>query len=246
MKVLAPIVVALCTLAGWSVPAQASVPCTVSGRGIAGISHSRAISTKGEVVVYSVRRESEQRRVDTIWGCQRKHSRRVRLGIDESLPIENLGEGHVPSKALEHVQIAGPWILATQTEEEDEEGCFKYELSPCNGPRNTLVIADPAQGLTANLASIRDYVDEPSALGYVKTPPKAWIRTLLSPEGAVAWLEEAGAAKVLRGCLAKAMHGDIGCATPMQAEGPIEPGSVALSGTTLTWMAGGSAHRTVL
>src|ERR1035437_2563107 len=37
---------------------------------------------------------------------------------------------------------------------------------------------------------IRDYVDELSAGGYVKTPTKAWTRTLLSPRGAVAWLEE--------------------------------------------------------
>jgi hypothetical protein len=248
VKVLAPIVVALCTLAGWSASAEASPPCTVRGHVIAGVAHSRVISTKGEVVVYSVRRESEQQRVDTVWACERKHDRRVRVGFDESLPIENLGEGHVPNKTLEHVQIAGPWILATQTEEEDEDGCFKYELSTCNGPRNTLVIADAAQGLTASVASIRDYVEEPSRLGYVKTPARAWVRTLLSPQGGLAWVEEFGAARAisLHGCLAKAGRGRIGCAMPMQAEGAIEPGSVRLSGTTLTWMAAGSAQAVVL
>jgi len=250
VKVLGLISAVLFALAGWSASAQASVPCMVRGHAIAGVPHSRVISVKGAVVVYRVRREPELLRVDTIWACDRKDNRGVRIGTDEWLPIENLGEGHIPNKTLEHVQIAGPWVLATQTEDEDEEGCYKYEMSNCNGPGNTLVIANAAQGFSGNFASIRDYVEEPTRVGYVKTPTKAWTRTLLSPQGAVAWLEESGpeSAKVtsLYGCLAQPQHGKIVCAAPVHAEGAIEPDSVRLSQTTLTWMVGGSSHAAVL
>jgi hypothetical protein len=236
--------------AGWSASAQASVSCAVRDHVIAGIAHSRVVSVQGAVVVYRVRRESEQRRLDTVWVCDRKHGRAVRIGLDEWVPIENLDEGHVPNKTLEHVQIAGPWVLATQTEDEDEAGCFKYEMSTCNGPRSTLVIANAPQGLAGSLASIRDYVEEPGKLGYVRSPTKSWVRTLLSPRGALAWLEESGSGPAktasLYGCPARAVHGRIGCATRTYAEGAVEPDSVGLSGKTLTWMVGGSTQAAVL
>jgi hypothetical protein len=250
LKVGALIVLCLFALAGWCAPAQASLPCAVRSHVIAGVAHSRVISVKGEVVVYRVRREPEQLRLDTVWACDRKHHRAVRIGLNEWLPIENLGEGHVPNKTLEHVQIAGPWVLATQTEDEDEEGCYKYEMSNCNGPSNTLVVANAALGLAGSLASIRDYVEEPGRLGYVKSPTTQWTRTLLSPQGAVAWLEESGSgsAKVtsLYGCLTKPLHGKLGCAMRAHAEGHIEPDSVRLSGMTLTWMVGGRPDAAVL
>ena len=250
VKVVGLIFAGLLALAGWSPSAQASVPCAVRGHVIAGVAHSRVISVKGAVVVYRVRRESEQLRLDTVWVCDRKHGRAVRIGLDEWVPIENLGEGHVPNKTLEHVQIAGPWVLATETEDEDEGGCFKYEMSNCNGPGNTLVIANAAQGLAGSLASVRDYVEKLGKGGYVKTPEKAWTRTLLSPQGAVAWLEESGAGSAkttsLDGCLAQTVHGKIGCPIRMHAEGAIEPDSVGLSQRTLTWTVGGSAQAAVL
>ena len=250
VKVVGLMFAGLLALAGWSPSAQASVPCAVRGHAIAGVAHSRVISVKGAVVVYRVRRESEQLRLDTVWVCDRKHGRAVRIGLDEWVPIENLGEGHVPNKTLEHVQIAGPWVLATETEDEDEGGCFKYEMSNCNGPGNTLVIANAAQGLAGSLASVRDYVEKLGKGGYVKTPEKAWTRTLLSPQGAVAWLEESGAGSAkttsLDGCLAQTVHGKIGCPIRMHAEGAIEPDSVGLSQRTLTWTVGGSAQAAVL
>jgi len=250
VKVVGLIVVGLFALSGWSASAQASVLCAVRGHVIAGVAHSSVISVSGAVVVYRVRREQEQLRLDTLWVCDRKDKRAVRIGHDEWVPIENLGEGHVANKTLEHLQIAGPWVLATQTEDEDEAGCFKYEVSNCNGPSNSLVLANAAKGLAVRLASIRDYVEELGKGGYVKTPTKAWTRTLLSPQGAVAWLEESGSGSVevtsLYGCLARAVHGNIGCAMRTYAEGAIEPDSVGLSQTTLTWMVGGSAQAAVL
>jgi len=248
VKVAGLIVVGLFALGGWSASAQASVPCSARGHVIAGVAHSRIVSVEGEVVVYRVRRESEQLRLDTFWVCDRKHDRSVRVGLDEWLPIENLGEGHVPNKTLEHIQLAGPWVLATQSRDEDEEGCFKYEMSNCNGPTNTLVIADAAQGLLGSPASIRDYVEEPSRLGYLKSPTKAWTRTLLSPQGAVAWLEQSGSAQTtsLYGCLAKAVPGKVSCVARTLVEGAIEPDSVSLSGTTLSWIDGGRAQTAVL
>lgn len=250
MKVIGLIFVGLFALAGWCASAQASVRCAVRGHVIAGVTHSRVVSVSGEVVVYRVRREREQRRLDTVWVCDRRDNRAVRIGSDESLLNEDIGEGLVAEKTLGRVQIAGPWVLATQTGDEDEAGCFKYAVSNCNGPSNTLVLANAALGLVGSLASIRDYVEELSKGGYVKTPTKAWTRTLLSPQGAVAWLEESESGSVtstsLYGCLAHAMRGKIGCATRMHAEGDIEPDSVRLSQTTLTWMVGGSAQATVL
>jgi hypothetical protein len=202
------------------------------------------------VVVYRVRREGEQRRVDTIWVCDRRNRRAARIGSDEWVPIENLGEGRVANETLEHLQIAGPWVLATQTRDQDEGGCFKYEASNCNGPSNTLILANAALGLAGSLASVRDYVEQLSKGGYVKTPTRAWTRTLLSPQGAVAWLEESRSGSVkttsLYGCLAHAEHGKIGCAKRTYAEGAIEPDSVGLSQITLTWMIGGSAQAAVL
>jgi hypothetical protein len=249
-KVVGLIFVGLFALAGWSASARASVPCAVRGHILAGVAHSRVISVKGAVVVYRIRRESEQLRLDTLWVCDRKDKRAARIGHDEWVPIENLGEGHVANKTLEHLQIAGPWVLATQTEDEDEEGCFKYEVSNCNGPSNSLVLANAALGVVVRLASIRDYFEELSKAGYVKTPTRAWTRTLLSPQGAVAWLEESGSGSVkvtsLYGCLAQAVHGKIGCAIRTHAEGAIEPDSVGLSQTTLTWMVGGRTQAAVL
>lgn len=242
--------VGLSVLAGSCASAEASVGCTVRGDRVAGVAHSRIISAKGVVVVYRVRRESEQQRVDTIWVCDRGHGRAVRIGSDEWVPNEDLGEGHIPNKTLEYLQVAGPWVLAMQTEDEDGAGCSKYEVSACNGPSNTLVIANAAEGLATRPASIRDYVEEPSASGYVKSPTKAWVRTLLSPAGAVAWLEEAGSGSARRtslyGCLARAVDRKFACATRTYAEGAIEPGSVALSGSTLTWMLGGQPQEALL
>jgi hypothetical protein len=250
VKVAGLIFAGFVSLAAWSAPAHASASCVVRRHVLAGVAHSRVISVNGEVVVYRVRREQEQRRLDTVWVCDRKHGRAVRIGLDEWVPIENLGEGHIPNKTLEHVQIAGPWVLATQTEDEDKAGCFKYEMSTCNGPSNTLVIANAAQGLAGRLASIRDYVEAPSKLGYVRSPTKSWVRTLLSPRGALAWLEESGSGPAktasLYGCPARAVHGKIGCATRTYAEGAIEPDSVGLSGITLTWKVGGNAQAAVL
>jgi hypothetical protein len=250
VKVGGLIFVGLFALAGWCASAQASVPCAVRGHVITGVAHSRVISVSGAVVVYRVRREQEQRRVDTLWVCDRKNNRAARIGNDEWVPIENLGEGHVATKTVEHLQIAGPWVLATQTRDQDKGACFKYEVSNCNGPSNTLVLANAAQGLAGSLASIRDYVEELGKGGYVKTPTRAWTRTLLSAQGAVAWLEESGSGPVkstsLYGCLARALHGKIACAIRTHAEGDIAPNSVGLSQTTLTWMVGGNAQAAVL
>jgi hypothetical protein len=250
VRVVGLIFLGLFALVGSCASAQASVPCAVRGQVIARLAHSRVVAARGDVVVYRVRHEQEQVRLDTFWVCDRKDRRAVRIGNDQWLPIEGLGEGHVANRTLEHLQIAGPWVLATQTEGEDEAGCFKYAVSNCNGPSNTLVLANAALGLAGRLASIRDYVDELSRGGYVKTPTKAWTRTLLSPQGAVAWLEEpaSGSVKVtsLYGCLARAVRGKIGCSARTHAEGDIEPDSVGLSQRTLTWMIGGSAQAAVL
>jgi len=222
----------------------------VHGHVIAGVAHSRVISVSGDVVVYRVRHQQEEVRVDTVWVCDRRDRRGVRIGNDEWVPVENL-EGSVANRTLEHMHIAGSWVLATQTGDEDEQACFKYEVSSCNGPSNTLVLANAALGLAGSLASIRDYVwEQNSENKYVTTPKRTWSHTLLSPAGAVAWLEEFGSESAkttsLYGCLAHSVHGKIGCSTRTHAEGEIEPDSVRLSQTTLTWMAGGSAQTAVL
>ncbi len=250
MRVVGVVFVGLFALVGWCASAQASAPCAVRGQVVAGVAHSRVVAVRADVVVYRVRTEQEQLRLDTFWVCDRRDHRAVRIGHDEWVPIENLGEGHVENKTLEHLQIAGAWVLATQTADEDQAGCFKYALSNCNGPSNTLVLANAALGLAGGLASIRDYVEELSNGGYVKTPTKAWTRTLLSPQGAVAWLEEpgsgAGNVTSLYGCLAYAARGKIGCSARTHAEGDIEPASVGLSQRTLTWTTGGRAQAAVL
>ena len=250
MRVVGLILVGLFALAGCCASAEASVRCAVRAHALAGVAHSRVVAVSRDVVVYRVRREREQIRLDTVWVCDRTDNRAVRIGNEEWVPIENLGEGHVANRTLEHLQIAGSWVLATQNGEQDEAGCFRYQVSSCNGPSNTLVLANAALGLAGSVAGIRDYVDELSAGGYVKTPTKAWTRTLLSPRGAVAWLEEAGSGSATRtslhGCLARVAHRRVGCAARTYAEGAIEPGSVGLSASTLTWMLGGRVQTALL
>ncbi len=250
MKVVGLVLVELLALAGWCGTAHASVPCAVHGHVVAGVAHSRVVSVSRDVVVYRVRHEQEEVRLDTLWVCDRKNNRAVRIGNDEWVSVENIG-GQVANRTLEHLQIAGTWVLATQTGDEDQQACFKYEVSSCDGPSSTLVVANAALGLAGSLASIRDYVVELNGeRKYVTTAKRTWSRTLLSLQGAVAWLEESGSGSVkttsLFGCLAHAVHGKIGCSARTHAEGDIEPDSVRLSHTTLTWMVGGSAQAAVL
>ncbi len=249
MRLVAVVLVGLFALAGACASAQASVPCRVRGHAVSGVAHSRVIAASGEVVVYRVRREQEQLLLDTVRVCDRRDNRVVRLGEDEWVPIENIG-GWTPNRTLEDVRIAGSWVLATQTGDQDEAGCYKYEVSSCDGPSNELVAADAAQGVVGNLAGIRDYLAVLGGAGYVDTLRRAWTRTLLSPQGAVAWLEESGPAapqsSSLYGCVARAVSGRLVCAPRTRVEGDIEPGSVRLSNTTLSWTAGGSAQSALL
>jgi hypothetical protein len=231
-------------LAGASTSASAAEACVVSGHAVAGVAHSRVVSVGALVIVYRTRGP----RADDFWACGRRSHRLVLIGRDDSYQSEE--EEHGPTTALFDFRVAGSWLIATHaTGDEEFAGCTKYALSACKSPLDTLVVADVARGLRGQLARIETNPTDASGKGSLVS----WSRTLLSPQGAVAWLQhsapEAGAppsasqppSSALFGCLLRIASGAVVCTAHLLAQGTIPPASLALSARTLSWSAGGQA-----
>jgi hypothetical protein len=199
--------------------AGAAVRCGVHGKTIPGIAHSQVVSAHGDVVVYRVRHRS----FDTYWACSRTHRRRVLMGGDDSYSMRN--ELYGPTKAFTEIRTAGDWVTAIHEEDNSPE-CGKYGETECEGRSTTLVVVNVALGL-----SVQENVYFPGG---------ETARWLLSPQGGVAWLEDAPAE--LHGCAATVMNGKLVCPELTLSKGPIEASSIHLSGTTLTWTAADGAH----
>ena len=220
--------------------------CLVSGRAIAGVGHSRVVARRGAVVVYRVR----GRRADGYWACRQGGMRRVWIGRDDGHQSDDAEYG--PSATIGDIRIAGSFVTAIQeTGAEDFAGCTKYGFFPCPSPVDTLVAVHVATGARGPMTVVD--TDPTDAMGY--GPSITWARTLLSGAGGIAWLLRsventptgpAPAVLTLYGCVVTDSGADLGCTARQLAQGAIDPASLAISATTLTWMAGGAPQSTSL
>lgn len=243
------IIVGVLSFAGWSTSAAAAVRCVVRGHAIPGVAHSRVVSVSGEVVVYRTRGPH----ADTFWACSRRGNRSVLVGRDDT--YQTAEEEYGPTTTLSGLQVAGHWLIVThETGDAEFAGCTKYALSFCPGPVDTLVVVDVARGLRGQLASI--VTDQTNPNGTVSVV--MWSRTLLSAEGAVAWLQRGapettasssspdGPTSSLYGCVVRITKGTVGCTGRLLAQGDIVAASLRLAAMTLSWTAAGQPQSALL
>jgi hypothetical protein len=232
------------------------VRCAARGNAIPGVAHSRVVSVNGEVVVYRTRGPS----ADHFWACSRRGNRFVLVGPDDT--YQSAEEEYGPTTTLSQFHVAGNWLIVTHETGADEfVACSKYAFYPCPGAVDTLVVVNVARGLRGQIARI--ITDQTNAGG--KVSQVTWSRTLLSPKGAVAWLQTGGPetkasgpeTKVsspspdeitssLYGCLVTIMKGSVGCTGRLLAQGDIAAASLRLAATILSWTAGGQAQSALL
>lgn len=232
-------------------PAQAATPsCTVHGRTIAHLSHSQVVSTSGKLVVYRVRGSQW----DTLWACERGRRPRSLVGRDDS--FQSNGE-YSPSLIVSHLQLAGPWVLATiETGADSYDACTKYaepDAPPCTGPDESLELVNAATPARLDVSSI--VLNSTTASG--SSVATQWLHAALSPIGAVAWLtsvttnpadsaSSSPAIKTLRGCRVGGSAKSTSCPARTLATGAIAPDSLAFSGATLSWTLGGQPQSAAL
>jgi hypothetical protein len=219
LRALACLVAGALALAASAATAGAAVRCGVHRHAISGIAGSRVLSAQGDVVVYRVRHRS----FDTYWACSRTHRRRVLIGRDDSYSMRY--ELYGPTKAFTEIRTAGDWVTAIHEEDNSPE-CGKYGETECEGRSTTLVVINVALGLSVH--------------ENVYFPGGETAKWLLSPQGGVVWLEDAPAE--LHGCAATVVKGKLSCPEITLSTGHIEPSSIHLSGTTLTWTAPDGIH----
>jgi len=232
-------------------PAQAATPsCAVHGRTIAHLSHSQVVSTSGALVVYRVRGSQW----DTLWACERGSRARSLVGRDDSFQSD--GE-YSPSLIVSNIHLAGPWVLATiETGADSYDACTKYaepEAPPCIGPEESLELVNAAT--PARLDISRIVLNSTTASG--SSVATQWLRTALSPIGAVAWLtsvsttpagfaSSSAAINTLWGCRVGGSAKSTSCPATTLASGAVAPDSLAFSGATLSWTLGGQPHSAAL
>ncbi len=247
---LAGLATAALALAVGSGPGEAAgIGCVVKGDTIASIPRSKVIESRGTTIVYRVRGHG----ADTWWACRAGARSRALIGRDDSFQQRNNEYG--PTTTLGHIEIAGGWVIALgETGADQFEGCTKYQQGPCQGPNDTLLAVDAGGGpgpgaLTQFTADSTDLSGGGSSV--------TWKRIVLSRAGAVAWLllgqsytpSSPAPLLTLYGCaMAKGATGP--ACTPQQlatgAVGAIDPASLHLAGTTLSWTAGGQSQSATL
>jgi hypothetical protein len=242
------VIAAAASLAGGSSAATAAaVRCATRGHVVPGVAHSRVLSVNSDVVVYRTHGASS----DGLWACSRHGAHRFLLiGRDDSAQAE---AEYGPTTTLGQLNIAGNWVTVVhETGGADFAGCTKYEMSACTGPLDALLVVNVARGLRGRLASI---VTVRTAFTGPVVSQVGWTRTLLSPSGAVAWLQNAEAGVTtplseapasLYGCSVGVAGGALGCTPRLLAQGEIPSASLALVASTLTWTAGGTPGSAVL
>ncbi len=230
--VLAAAVAVAVAVVAEATPARAATPrCIVRAHAIVSLRHSRVVSTSGALVVYRVRGSTR----DTYWTCLRGRATRGLVGFDDGYQSTNSEYG--PTTTVNVIRLAGNWVLATlETGNDTYSACTKYS-SGCSGPDDTLEAVDAATGARGVIAHIILYWTSPAG-AQIET---RWLRTAVSPVGAVAWLTRTTAAsstESLEGCLIGG-SASLTCAPTLLAQGDIDPSSLAFSGATLSWTLGG-------
>jgi hypothetical protein len=246
---LATAAAALALAVGSGPGEAAGIGCTVKDDAIAGIARSKVVASRGATVVYRVRGHA----ADTWWACRAGARSRALIGRDDSFQLRNNEYG--PTTTLSHLQIAGGWVIAVgETGADQFAGCTKYQQGPCQGPSDTLLAVDagggPGPGALTQFAAANT---DANGLGSSLT----WKRIVLSRAGAVAWVllrqwstpSSPAPLLMLYGCvMAKGATGPA-CA-PQQlatgAVGAIDPASLHLAATTLSWTAEGQSQSATL
>jgi len=225
----------LVSLAGLSTPAQAAQRCVVPH------SHRiRVLKVTHSVVVYYVHEgESEVGpEADAYLACSRRTNRFMSLGREE------LDPEYGPENAITDIEVEGDWLaVADTTGIPTASSCGKYmEGTPgasCPSPSVSLELFDVATGRRLAIPGI----------GVLPGGKEAQlVRVLVSRDGAVAWLvkSEVEVTSSLYGCLASPLRRGLLCTPRLFAEGSIPAASARLSGTTLSWTAGGVAGSSAL
>jgi hypothetical protein len=247
---LATATAALAVAVGSGPSEAAGVGCAVKGNTIAGIARSKVIASRGVTVVYRLRGHG----ADTWWACRAGARSRALIGRDDSFQQRNNEYG--ATTTLSHLEIARGWVIAVRETGADQfAGCTKYQQGPCQGLSDTLLAVDAGGGpgpgaLTQFTAANTDASGAGSSL--------IWKRIVLSRAGAVAWLllrqwstpSSPAPLLMLYGCvMAKGATGP--ACTPQQlataaGASAIDPASLHLAGTTLSWTAGGQSQSATL
>lgn len=234
---------AVCLFAGvlslvvWPTMARAAPRCVVHGHSVRGVRTSRIIKLTGRIVVYRTKPPSKEGpESQDVWACGRKTDRFVLIGREE------LNEEYGTEGVLSGIQVAGNWLIVKQeTGLVSVAECGKYEpnSASCPSASESLLVLDAASGLQGRISDVNL-----SAGGKIVLLSAA----LLSPDGAVAWLQtpEKEASSSLYGCVAAATKRTLVCKPRLLAQGAIPAASLHLAGTTLSWSAAGQRQSSVL
>jgi len=222
--------------------AAATAHCTIRDDAISGVARSRVLARQGATVVYRVRGRSE----DVWFGCRRGSATRTVIGPDDSFQMG--GAEYGASTTLGFLRLAGRWVVAVhETGAPAFASCGKYNpMGPCPGVGEGLRAVDVGASRPGPTT-----VTHFTTNGYDGTGAGVELsfrRILLSPAGALVWLlrnapfgpgPSVAPTLTIYGC-ALADGADGPTCTPAQlGTGDIDPTSLALAGTTLTWTAGG-------
>jgi hypothetical protein len=227
---------------------ESVMTCQVEGTSVAGIAHSHVLATRGQTLVYRVRGNAD----DVWWVCRRGSARRAQIGSTDS--YQQGGSEYGPTHTLGRLTIAGGWVLAVSTTGlTGYASCTKYAGYPCPGPNKTILVVDIHGSHPGPTRITRFSTGTISAQGYGAQTDLS--RVLLSSAGGLAWLvtSDAGTPSepppslTLSGCALTDAAGGPGC-TPAQIDSSpaIDPTSVQLRGTTLTWLDGTQTNSTTL
>jgi hypothetical protein len=214
---------------------------------VPGIPTSRVVKTTGAMVVYETEREDEDpyggvelpTTYQTLWACARKTSHFVRVGVAQLEEFDAVGQ-------MSEMHAAGGWLIVTQAGLSGPETCSgncgpsQDGFQPREDPlEESIILVDVARGFRHDIAAVNRVPGEANA---------PLTRTLVSLEGAVAWLQtpERGTTSLLEGCLASATRHKLACRPARVATGAIQPGSTTLVGKTLSWTLAGQPQSTVL
>jgi hypothetical protein len=215
--------------------------CQVRAAAIAGIARSHVLAVQGQTVVYRVRGSNS----DVWWACRHGGTTRTKLGSTDRYQLA--GSEYGPTHTLGALQLAGSWVLAIKTTGlSDYATCSKYAGYPCPEPSKTVVVLDVGGARPGPSAITHFSTGTATAEGL--GPYTNLTRVLLSSAGGLAWLEttHAGTASApapvlnLYGCaLTDAASGPACTPVQLDTSPAINPASVELRATTLTWNGNG-------
>jgi hypothetical protein len=215
-------------LAAASGPALARAPkharCSAAGHHL--------IRATAKVIVFerlTNKEDGEGGFEDGVYACARPSGASHLLGYDD---IEGQDGEYGPDSSLISVKIAGRFVVAQFVTGADEAAaCSKYNGQgppPCPEPTTTIRVAAADSGRGASIALLT--VDGNKAT------------VAISAAGALAWIDGGLWATHLT---PSGTHGLSHQPTKLDP-GPIDPGSLAANGLTLSWVSAGTSHSTTL